>query len=136
MQFVLDTRLAADTFVLGDMLLSRVLLMNDARFPWLIIVPRRPALRELTDLASTERSILMEEIARASTALMEATQAEKLNVAALGNQVPQLHVHVIARFVGDPAWPNPVWGRGQATPYAEDEAARFSAEVSRTLGFI
>jgi len=136
MQFVLDSRLAADAFVLGDMLLSRVLLMNDARFPWLIVVPRRPALRELIDLASTERSILMEEIARASAALKEATRAEKLNVAALGNQVEQLHVHVIARFAGDPAWPHPVWGRGPATPYAPDEAARFSAEVSRTLGFI
>jgi diadenosine tetraphosphate (Ap4A) HIT family hydrolase len=78
----------------------------------------------------------MEEIARASSALKEATRAEKLNVAALGNQVEQLHVHVIARFAGDPAWPHPVWGRGPATPYAPDEAARFSAEVSRTLGFI
>jgi diadenosine tetraphosphate (Ap4A) HIT family hydrolase len=136
MQFLLDSRLAADAFVLGDMLLSRVLLMNDARFPWLIVVPRRPELRELFDLASTERSILMEEIARASSALKEATRAEKLNVAALGNQVEQLHVHVIARFAGDPAWPHPVWGRGPATPYAPDEAARFSAEVSRTLGFI
>lgn len=136
MQFLLDSRLAADAFVLGDMLLSRVLLMNDARFPWLIVVPRRPELRELFDLASTERSILMEEIARASSALKEATRAEKLNVAALGNQVEQLHVHVIARFAGDPAWPHPVWGRGTATPYAPDEAARFSAEVSRTLGFI
>jgi len=136
MQFLLDSRLAADAFVLGDMLLSRVLLMNDARFPWLIVVPRRPELRELIDLASTERSILMEEIARASSALKEATRAEKLNVAALGNQVEQLHVHVIARFAGDPAWPHPVWGRGPATPYAPDEAARFSAEVSRTLGFI
>jgi diadenosine tetraphosphate (Ap4A) HIT family hydrolase len=136
MQFLLDSRLAADAFVLGDMLLSRILLMNDARFPWLIVVPRRPELRELIDLASTERSILMEEIARASSALKEATRAEKLNVAALGNQVEQLHVHVIARFAGDPAWPHPVWGRGPATPYAPDEAARFSAEVSRTLGFI
>lgn len=136
MTFTLDSRLAADSIVLGDMLLSRVLLMNDARFPWLILVPRRPNLREFLDLAATERAILMEEIAKASSALKDVTQAEKLNVAALGNMVPQLHVHVIARFAGDPAWPNPVWGRGQAKPYEGDAAEKFAAEIGRRLGFV
>jgi len=136
MTFTLDSRLAADSIVLGDMLLSRVLLMNDARFPWLILVPRRPNLREFLDLAATERAILMEEIAKVSSALKDVTQAEKLNVAALGNMVPQLHVHVIARFAGDPAWPNPVWGRGPAKPYEDDAAAKFSAEIGRYLNFV
>lgn len=136
MQFVLDSRLATDTIVLGDMLLSRVLLMNDARFPWLVIVPRRPSLREFLDLAATERAILMEEIAKASAALKDVTQAEKLNVAALGNMVPQLHIHVIARFAGDPAWPNPVWGRGQAVPYETDSVEKFAAEIGHKLGFV
>lgn len=136
MQFELDPRLAADTFVLGDMLQSRVLLMNDARFPWLILVPRRPNLREFLDLAATERAILMEEIAQTSAALKDATKADKLNVAALGNMVPQLHIHVIARFAGDPAWPGPVWGRGQAAPYETDAARQFGAEIGRRLGFV
>ena len=136
MQFFLDSRLAADTLFLGDMLQSRVLLMNDARFPWLILVPRRPNLRELLDLAATERAILMEEIAQTSAALRDATQADKLNVAALGNMVPQLHIHVIARFAGDPAWPGPVWGRGQAAPYEAEAARRFGAGICRRLGFV
>ena len=109
--------------MLGDWPLCRLLLMNDACFPWLVLVPQRPDLREIHDLPRPERALLIEEIARASSLMQQAFKADKMNVAALGNQVPQLHVHVIARFVGDPAWPNPVWGQGTARPMSEAERA-------------
>jgi diadenosine tetraphosphate (Ap4A) HIT family hydrolase len=107
--FTLHPRLAADTIALGDWPLCRLLLMNDARFPWVILVPARPDLREIHDLPPAERATLIEEIARASALMQQAFKADKMNVAALGNQVPQLHIHIIARFAADPAWPNPVW---------------------------
>ena len=122
-RFTLHARLAADSVTLGDWPLCRLLLTNDGRFPWLILVPRHPDLREIHDLPPPERALLIEEIARASSLMQQAFKADKMNVAALGNQVPQLHVHVIARFVGDPAWPNPVWGQGTARPMSEAERA-------------
>lgn len=108
--FALDPRLAADTFALGDLSLCRALLMNDARWPWLILVPRRAGVRELIELSDADRHALTEEISLASRALQGGCRPEKLNVAALGNVVEQLHVHVIARRRDDPAWPAPVWG--------------------------
>ena len=122
--FKLHSRLEADTAFVADWPLSRVLLMNDARFPWLILVPQRTGLVELHDLAEPERAALMEEIARVGRALKSITGASKINTAALGNQVLQLHVHVIARMAGDAAWPGPVWDVGSAVPYdalARDE---------------
>ena len=91
--------------------------MNDARFPWLLLVPRRAGMTEIIDLAGPDRTALFEEIVAVSTALRAATGCDKLNVAALGNSVAQLHVHVIARFHGDAAWPKPVWGSGAAVAY-------------------
>jgi diadenosine tetraphosphate (Ap4A) HIT family hydrolase len=108
--WALDPQLAADTFAVGDLALSRVLLSNDANYPWLILVPRLPALVELIDLEENAQIQLMAEIAAAARALKSITGCEKLNIAALGNQVPQLHVHVIARRHADVAWPKPVWG--------------------------
>jgi diadenosine tetraphosphate (Ap4A) HIT family hydrolase len=115
--FVLDPRLDADTIPLGRLALSRVLLMNDARFPWLILVPERADLAEVIDLPDDERMLLMREISAASEALKAVFQPDKLNIGALGNRVRQLHVHVLARFASDVAWPGPVWGVGQAQPY-------------------
>jgi len=115
--FVLHERLAADSVALADWPLCRVLLMNDASYPWLILVPRRPDLKEIHDLKSGERAQLTEEICRASRALQFRFSPDKINVGALGNLVPQLHVHVIARFRTDPAWPGPVWGARPAVPY-------------------
>ena len=122
MTFKLDSRLAADTIPLGEFSLCRVLLMKDSRFPWLILVPRRPGLVEIHDLEPAARATLIEEVAFASEKLKEATGAKKINIGALGNIVSQLHVHVVARFEGDAAWPGPVWGSGPAIPYAEGEA--------------
>ena len=136
MSFCLDPRLETDTLPIGDLLLCRVRLMNDARFPWLILVPRKPGLREFTDLAVTERAILMEEITAASNALQAATGAQKLNVGALGNKVAQLHVHVVARFESDAVWPAPVWGQGVAVPYAEAAAQALAAQITARMGFV
>jgi diadenosine tetraphosphate (Ap4A) HIT family hydrolase len=115
--FVLHERLAADCITLADWALCRVLLMNDAGYPWLILVPRRPHLKEIHDLDAAERPQLTEEICRASRVLQSNFSADKINVGALGNMVAQLHIHVIARFRTDPAWPGPVWGARPAVPY-------------------
>ena len=115
--FSLDPRLASDTTHVGDLALCRVLLMDDARFPWLILVPRREGASEITDLTDVDASALMEEI-RVSVGVMQAlSKPDKVNVAALGNVVAQLHVHVVGRFRSDPAWPGPVWGHGTRAPY-------------------
>jgi diadenosine tetraphosphate (Ap4A) HIT family hydrolase len=115
--FTLDPRLAADTLHLGDFALCRVLLANDARFPWLILVPRRAGLADLIDVAPEDRTLLTGEIDAAARALKATVRCEKLNVGALGNMVRQLHIHVIARTTDDEAWPKPVWGVGTAVPY-------------------
>jgi diadenosine tetraphosphate (Ap4A) HIT family hydrolase len=122
--FALHPRLEADTVFVADWGLSRVLLMNDARYPWLILVPRVADAVEIFDLFHTDRALLMEEITRASQTLKSVSGAQKINIGALGNLVPQLHVHVVARSAGDAAWPGPVWGQGTAVPY--DEAVRAS----------
>ena len=113
----LHPQLAQDTVPVGDLPLARVLLANDANYPWLILVPRKPGLVELIDLEENEQVQLLGEIANAARVLKEATRCDKLNIAALGNQVPQLHVHVIARRHNDPAWPKPVWGAAAPTNY-------------------
>ena len=130
MTFVLDERLARDALVIGDWPLTRVLLMNDARWPWLILVPRRQDMVELIDLELADQTQLMGEAGRASQFLKSHTRADKINVGALGNIVRQLHLHVVARVVGDPAWPGPVWGRGAATPY-DDGAAQALIAAAR-----
>ena len=124
MAFALDPRLAADTFELGDMALSRLLLMNDSRFAWLILVPRREGLVEITDLSLYERRVFFEEVALAADRLKQLTGAKKINIGALGNIVSQLHLHVVARNDGDAAWPGPVWGFGKPEPYADPEPMR------------
>jgi diadenosine tetraphosphate (Ap4A) HIT family hydrolase len=115
--FVLDERLIADTHAVGNFDLSRVLLMNDARFPWLILVPQRARMRDLVDLSRDDQIILLDEVNRCADALKELDRPDKLNIATLGNMVPQLHVHVIARHIGDAAWPRPVWGVGERESY-------------------
>ena len=118
--FELDVRLASDTAFIADRELCRVLLMDDARFPWLILVPRRAGTAELDDLDEDDRALLMQEILAAMKTLREVAPCEKLNVGALGNIVRQLHVHVVARREGDAAWPGPVWGQGRAQRYPPD----------------
>ena len=127
--FELDPHLAADTVPVADWALSRVLLMKDARFPWLILVPRRVGLTELHDLSHAEGLVLMEELKRASAGLKSASGAAKINIGALGNLVPQLHIHVVARNPDDAAWPGPVWGAGTAEPYVPGAAEALVAKL-------
>lgn len=125
----LDARLAADTKFIVDWPLCRVLLMDDARFPWLVLVPRRAGLVELDDLDEGDRGPLMHEIQRAMKALRAVAACDKLNVGALGNIVRQLHVHVVARREGDAAWPGPVWGAGSRRPYAPADREALRARL-------
>ncbi|NRG16561.1 HIT family protein [Rhizobiales bacterium] len=131
--FDINPRLAGDTYHVADLKLCAVRLMKDANYPWLILVPRKPDLIELLDLEAPERAELMEEIALASEALRETTDCQKLNVAALGNQVPQLHIHIIARHQDDPAWPGPVWGAAKPVAYDSGERDRLISELSDRL---
>jgi len=123
MTFQLDSRLHADTIPVGDLALSSVLLLNDARFPWFVLVPRIPNVSELTDLSEEQSIQLMQEIRIATRVMLDLAKPDKVNVGALGNIVTQLHVHVVGRFRSDPAWPGPVWGHGTKTPYPNHAAA-------------
>ena len=120
-EFTLHEQLAADTIEVTRWPLSLVLLMNARQWPWLILVPRRPAMRELYELLQPDQQALMSEIVRASEKLAQLVRPDKINVAALGNAVPQLHVHVIGRFTRDPVWPKPVWGTVAPEPYPADD---------------
>ena len=115
--FVLDTRLQEDSVEVGNLDLCTVRLMDDARYPWLILVPRVADIVEIHELGDGAQAQLWREVTDTGRVLTGIYHADKLNVAALGNVVPQLHVHVIARVAGDPAWPGPVWGHGQAQRY-------------------
>jgi diadenosine tetraphosphate (Ap4A) HIT family hydrolase len=119
----LNPRLEGDSLPVVDLPLSEVRLMKDANYPWLLLVPRKPDLVEIIDLEEADQLQLMREIALASRVLREVTECEKLNVGALGNQVSQLHVHVIARFRDDAAWPGPIWGAVSPRPYDEAQDA-------------
>jgi diadenosine tetraphosphate (Ap4A) HIT family hydrolase len=127
----LHPQLARDTIVVGDLALSRLLVVNDANWPWLLLVPRRQGASEVIDLDEVERAQLMTEIARVAHALKEVTACDKLNVAALGNVVPQLHVHVIARRSGDAGWPKPIWGAAPPLPHDPRELDRFVTAIKR-----
>lgn len=131
--FSLDPRLAADTLSVGRFALSRLLLMNDASYPWLILVPERPGASELFDLTPADLAVLAGETSLVARMLKGLTGADKINVAALGNVVAQLHVHVIARSEADPAWPGPVWGRAPAKPYAAGDAAALLDRLAAAL---
>lgn len=133
MPFTLHPMLARDTVEAARLPLCRVLLMKDSRFPWLILVPERESVREIHELPAGDRAVLIEEIAQASEALGRLVQPDKLNVGALGNVVPQLHIHVVARFAIDPAWPGPVWGSGAAVPYPGDELEEMRSRLRLVL---
>jgi diadenosine tetraphosphate (Ap4A) HIT family hydrolase len=131
--FELHPRLAADCTLVCDLPLCRLLLMDDATYPWCILVPRRAGMREIHELTEADQAMLLREVARLSTAMQAVFAADKMNVAALGNVVPQLHVHVIARRVDDAAWPRPVWGAAPRRPYAEAEREAVTARLRSAL---
>lgn len=121
--FELHPRLAADTVEITRLPLCRVLLMNDAHYPWLILVPQQPGIREIHELSDADQIQLIRESSRVARTMSALFQPTKMNVAALGNMVPQLHIHHIARFETDTAWPGPVWGKIAAQPYAPAQLA-------------
>jgi len=120
--FTLDPRLEQDTILIGEFPLSNVLLMNDARYPWVILVPRVTGVTEVFQLNNEQQQQLLIETNFVAKALKNLVQADKMNTAALGNVVSQLHIHHIARYQSDEAWPGPVWGKGKAIPYSEQES--------------
>jgi len=128
-EFSLHETLAADTVDVARWPLCRVLLMNDSRYPWLILVPARPNKTEIHDLDPADQALLIAEIDRASRALSGLYAPDKINVGAIGNIVPQLHIHIVARFRADDAWPAPVWGAHPPRPY---DAAKLD-ETLKTL---
>jgi diadenosine tetraphosphate (Ap4A) HIT family hydrolase len=132
--WTLHPQLEHDTAMIADLPLSRLLLANDANYPWLLLVPRRAGASEIIDLAAAEQAQLMTEIDTLSRALKAVTACDKLNVAAIGNMVPQLHIHVVARRRSDAAWPKPVWGTMPAKPYSSAELESFIAALRRTIG--
>jgi diadenosine tetraphosphate (Ap4A) HIT family hydrolase len=123
--FSLDSRLQKDTQLVGDLPLCQVLLMEDSRFPWLILVPRQDGVHEIWDLSAEDQQILMGEVSHCARMLQFITGAHKINVGTLGNMVRQLHVHVVARFSNDVAWPRSVWGYGGAVGYDGGHRAHF-----------
>lgn len=131
--FELHPRLARECHLIADLPVATLLLMDDARYPWCILVPRIPGMRDLHDLPRRRRGAFMDEVDRVARVLQARFRAEKINVAALGNQVPQLHVHVIARHSEDAAWPAPVWGVGTQQHYPAEDAARIIAELRAAL---
>ena len=123
--FTLDPRLDRDSIFVRDLKLSQLRLQNNANVLWLILVPKRADVREIFELSAQDRQLLMDEICQASEFLQRKFSPHKINVAALGNQVPQLHVHIIARRTDDPAWPNPIWGKIPDTPYPSEKLSSF-----------
>lgn len=131
--WALHTQLAADTLVIGDFPRSRLLLMNDAQYPWCILVPRIAGAKELHKLDDADQLQVLRESVALSRAMELLFKPHKMNLAALGNMVPQLHLHHIARYKGDPAWPAPVWGKHPAVPYENDKAAERIEALRRLL---
>jgi diadenosine tetraphosphate (Ap4A) HIT family hydrolase len=127
--FTLDPRLQHDTISLGHFPLSLLLLMNDSNFPWLILVPQRPDIREIFELDRADQQQLLYESSLLATTLATQFHADKLNIAALGNVVPQLHLHHVVRYRGDLAWPAPVWGKTPAVPYTPHQLRAFRRQL-------
>lgn len=132
--FSLHPRLQADTRLVAELPLSLLLMMNDARYPWFILVPRRWDVQEIYQLSDADRQQLLKESCQLGQAAMEVFGGDKLNLATLGNLVPQLHLHHVVRYRDDEAWPGPVWGKGSARPYAEDEAQRHAERLLAAMG--
>ena len=131
--FELHAQLAADTAPLVSLPLCEVRLMQDARYPWLILIPKVAEVTDLYQLSSSQRHQLSDEIQLCSTGLLAVTEPFKLNVAALGNMVAQLHIHIIARNQDDPAWPGPVWGVGSAEPYTDADLQTLTDKMQAAI---
>ncbi len=132
-QFELDQRLQQDTLFVADLPLCRLLLMNDRRYPWLILVPRRQGMVEVLDLCAQDQAQMCRESLQVCRLLKQLHPEGKLNLGALGNVVAQLHLHHVMRFAQDPAWPGPVWGHSRAQPYGDPDAQELLARLRSHL---
>lgn len=132
--FTLHPQLAKDCFVIGQLPLSQLLLMNDQNYPWFILVPQREDIREIYQLTPADQMLLWRESTDLAEVLARHLAADKMNVAALGNVVPQLHLHHIVRYRHDPAWPAPVWGKLPAVPYSEERLQQLLSNLASVLG--
>lgn len=128
--FELHPTLANDTSFVIELPLSQVLLMNNVRYPWIILVPQRENILEIHHLEPDDQTTLFQELIQASNIMESIFSPDKINVGALGNMVPQLHVHVIARFKDDVAWPDPVWGHGDTIPYGPRKRERLQTQLA------
>lgn len=133
MVFQLHPQLAKDCFVIRDLQLCRLLLMNDRHYPWCILVPMRDGKKDIYELSDTEQLQLVKESSQLSRVMMALFKGKKMNVAALGNMVPQLHIHHIVRSEGDPCWPKPVWGQLPPQPYSDGEAQNLMDRIGAAL---
>ena len=132
-EFELDGRIARDSDLVSVLGLCQLRIQNESRWPWLVMVPERNGMSEIFDLSPSDQALLSFEVNRVAAAFREVTGATKINVGALGNIVRQLHVHVIARFEGDPNWPGPVWGFGQAVPYEQSQKQNLIKKLVEAL---
>ncbi|MFT5162792.1 MAG: diadenosine tetraphosphate (Ap4A) HIT family hydrolase [Alteromonadaceae bacterium] len=131
--FKLHPQLSLECITLCDLKLCRVLLANDRQYPWFILVPMQNGIKEIIDLSEADQPLLWQESAKLSRVIQAIYGPDKLNVAALGNMVPQLHVHHVARFITDPAWPSPIWGKLPLVPYDESQIEVIKHELIATL---
>ena len=131
--FILNSRLESDSLFICDLKVSRLSLMNDSNYPWLILVPKRPDVTEIIDLSFDDQIEVLRETNMLSKILKENFSVEKLNIAALGNIVTQLHIHIIGRFQNDISFPKPVWGAVPSKPYSEDAAADIIQKIKSLL---
>lgn len=132
--FALDPRLEADSLPLADLPLCRAVLMNDARYPWVILVPRVPSVSEVFELSQADQEQLWRETTALGAAMKEAFHGDKLNIATLGNVVSQLHIHLVVRYQDDASWPAPVWGNGSAKPYALTQQGERREQLLAQIG--
>jgi len=130
---ILHPQLENDCFVVGRFPLCALLLINDANYPWFILVPQREGITEIHQLSEADQQQLMRESSMLASCIEKEFNADKINIAALGNMVPQLHIHHIVRYKTDPAWPAPVWGKLEATPYLDEEVKILRSHLSQSL---
>lgn len=131
--FQLHPRLQQDCFSVGQFTLSRILMMNDNQYPWFILVPQRKGIKEIYELSQSDRQLLMDESCLLAKKMVELYRPDKLNIAAIGNLVPQLHVHHVARYQTDIAWPGPIWGKFPGSSYAGQTAELQIARLRESL---
>ena len=132
-EFQIDPRLERDSMAIADLGLCQLRLMRDVRWPWLLAVPQRAGIEEMFDLAPLDQTMLTFEVNEAAKALKAVTGATKINIAAIGNMVRQLHVHIVARFEGDANWPGPIWGYGTREPRSDDDCAALARKIAEAM---